>query len=90
MFFSPSMVKDPWLLPTFFLVNVAHVFNEQIEHDLILGGKPQWILQLFSICMNTKHESLIIYCVHFEYSLYYVWVGNMNVSKEANSYIEIN
>jgi hypothetical protein len=50
------MAKDVWLLLAFFPTNVAHIFNEQIEHDLILGGKRQWILQLFSICMNTKHE----------------------------------
>jgi hypothetical protein len=55
------MAKDVWLLPMFFLVNVVQIFNEGIEHDLILS-KSQLILQLLSICMDRKHESPIIFC----------------------------
>jgi hypothetical protein len=56
------MAKDVWLLLAFFLANVTQIVNEAIEHDLILGGIPQWILQLLLICMNKKHESPKIFC----------------------------
>jgi hypothetical protein len=38
------MGRDVWLFPAFFFANVAWILNEKIEHDLILGGIPQWIL----------------------------------------------
>jgi hypothetical protein len=45
MSLSPtSMAKYVWLRPTFFLANVAQIVNEGIEHDLVFGGIPQWIL----------------------------------------------
>jgi len=53
-----SMAKNVWRLPTFSLVNVLQILNEGIEHDLILGGISQWILQLPSICMDTKHVNI--------------------------------
>ncbi len=43
-------------------MNRTQIFNEGIEHDLIIEGIPQWILQLFFICTDTKHESPKIYC----------------------------
>jgi hypothetical protein len=36
--------RNVWLLLAFFLANVAQIVNEGIEDDVILGGKPQWIL----------------------------------------------
>jgi hypothetical protein len=82
--------KNVWCLPTFSPANLPQTLNEGIEHDLILGRIPQWILQLFYICIDTKHDSPIIYCSFLIFIRYYEWVGNKNVNKEANSYIEVN
>jgi hypothetical protein len=38
------MAKVVWLLLVFFLANVVQIVNKVIEHDLILGGIPEWIL----------------------------------------------
>jgi hypothetical protein len=54
------MAKNACRLPVFSPTNLFQILNERIEHDLILGGIPQWILQLLFICMDTKQSPINI------------------------------